>query len=148
MNAEQIRKVIGWATFYVVLPLLVYPAAFFIAAFSGMAFSWDDLLVKGDVLFLVVVLLATTLDWTVIDFLLTPRSRAGDSWFDYLCFALLLIALVFYTMVYGWVITTRLSAAPFVANSRAVMWFSGASLLVWVVGCGVQYTRLVRRGRI
>src|SRR5438876_4726374 len=101
MKPDQMRKFVGWCGFYVTLPVMVYPAALLIASVQGIPFSFEDILVKGDLLFIVVVLLATTVDWTIIDFRLTPASETRTRWLDYAIFVVLILALIFYTMMYG-----------------------------------------------
>jgi hypothetical protein len=51
MKPEQLRKFVGWCGFYVMLPLLVYPAAILVAMTNGASFTLEDILVKGDLLF-------------------------------------------------------------------------------------------------
>jgi hypothetical protein len=148
MKPEQMRKFVGWCGFYVALPLVVYPAAVVIAKITDVAYSFQDIFVKGDLLFVVVVLLATTVDWTVIDFRLTPITKSTKQWLDYVIFVVALLALLFYTLMYGWLITTRLPESQPIRNAETLAHFSGWSLLFWTLFCGSQYFHLLRQGRL
>src|SRR5437879_3507533 len=124
MKPEQLRKLVGWCGFYVALPMLVYPVAALIALMNDMVVSFEDILIKGDVLFVVVILFVTTVDWTVIDFRLTPRTQTSQQWIDYVIFVVAILALIFYTMMYGVLITTRLPEAPPIRNPGLLAGFS------------------------
>ena len=148
MKAEQLRKFVGWYGFYVTLPLLVYPAAALVGGIIGEPLSWQDILIKGDLLFVVVVLLATTLDWMVIDFRLTPKTQSTQQWVDYVWFVVCILALVFYTLMYGWLITTRLPGVRPLHNPELLAYFSAISFVGWGLFCGTRYFFLLRQGRI
>ncbi|MFN4261588.1 MAG: hypothetical protein ACK4RK_20075 [Gemmataceae bacterium] len=127
---------------------MVHPAAALVSYFMGTPLGLSDVLVKGDVLFLVVVLLATTWDWTVPAILLTPRSRAGEELLSYIAFIVLVLALLFYTLIHGGLIPTRLLGAAPIANPDGVVLLRGMSFVGGMTLGGVQYYRLRRRGRI
>jgi len=50
-----------------------------------------ELLGKGDLLFLAVVLLAVSVDWSVQNLLLTPRNQVGTQTVNYLLFLVTLV---------------------------------------------------------
>src|SRR5438552_12759466 len=104
MDPTHIRKLMSWAAFNVVLPLAVYPVALLLAVFAGLPFTFHDVFVRGDVLFLTVVLLATSLDWTATDLLFTPQNQAARHYGNYLWFIVTLLLLLGYTAIYGWLI--------------------------------------------
>jgi hypothetical protein len=148
MKPEQMRKFVGWCGFYVALPVLIYPAAALIGTVLGNPISFQEVLIKGDLLFIVVVLLATTVDWTIIDFRLTSEKEITNKWADYLIFVGLILALIFYTMVYGVLLTTRLPGGPPVAAPGFLAGFTAVSFITGTIICGAQYFNLLRQGRI
>ena len=150
MNDEQRIKLWYWVGFYVLLPLTTYPAAALLSYFMPIRFSLRMAVAKGDILFWVTMLLATTMSMTVIAFWKSPAKQMKPTemnLFDHLCFIVMTILVVFYSMVYGWIITTRLPGGPDMSNPDFVMRFTALSALATVVFCSRQYYRLLRLRR-
>jgi hypothetical protein len=115
---------------------------------TTIPFTLEDVLVKGDLLLLVVILLATTLDWTVVDFLLTPKRQADLQWANYAWFCATFLVLVFYTLVYGWLVASRLPGGPSIRDPQAVLWFTALSAAMTIWYCGYRNYQLLLRGKI
>jgi hypothetical protein len=62
MKPEQRIKLVGWLGFSIALPLLVYPWSALSSYLRGSGYSLTAALAAGDLLFLVVVTLASTLN--------------------------------------------------------------------------------------
>jgi hypothetical protein len=148
MNAEQWMKWRSWWAFYVGLPLVVYVAAGFFSVLSGKPFPVEDMIVKGDLLLLVIILLVTTLDWTVLDFILAPKTHVELQGWNQACFLVTILALFAYTMVYGWVVSSRLPGSLPIENKAIMIWFTILSLLGTICFCAAQNLSLLRAGRI
>ncbi len=138
MNAEQWMKWRSWLAFYVVLPLLVYAGAGLFAYLLGKTFPAEDMLVKGDLLLLVIVLLVTTLDWTVMALILAPRSQLRLQGWNQACFLIIILALFGYTMIYGLVVSSRLPGATPIEKQDVMIWFTMFSLVATIFFCGAQ----------
>lgn len=148
MSPEQWMKWRSWLAFYVILPLLVYAGAGLFAFLLGRPFPVEEMLVKGDLLLLVIVLLVTTLDWTMMDMLLAPRTQLGSQAWNQTVFLLTILALFVYTLVYGLVVSSRLPGAVPIARPDTMLSFTVLSLIGAVVFCGAQNLALLRSGRI
>jgi hypothetical protein len=150
MPPQQWRKLIAWCGFSVLLPLVVYLGAFLISMLRGIPGAIVPLLAKGDVLFLGVVLLTVAVNWAVEDLLLTPQTQVGQQTGNYAWLIVTLLVLILTALVYGWILTLSLPDVPpeqvpppEVLSVVCVGWLS-----LIVIGCGVQYYRLLSQGRI
>ena len=152
MDRKQWYQFLGWVAFSVILPVLVYPAAWLLAFLTDTNFSWTKALSSGELLFLVVVQLAMTVNWMIQDFRERPQKSTKQSLskdvYDYCCFIGVLLSLIIYTMIYGWVITNRIPGGIPVSRSEAMMWFCICSLIGYASCCGMIYYRILKDGRI
>ena len=148
MSPEQWMKWRSWWAFYVALPLLVYAGAGFFAYLVGQPFPVEEMLVRGDLLLLVIILLVTTLDWTVMDMLLAPRTQLSLQMWNQGLFLVTILALFVYTMIYGFAVSSRLPGAAAIAKQGVMIWFTVCSLAATIVFCAAQNLWLLRAGRI
>ena len=147
MSKPQIRKFIGWIVFYVVLPIMVYPTTGLIAYFSGTSTSFTDIVVKGDSLFLVVILIATTIDMMALDFLKSPGEQHNDELIKYIIFIFMILALPFYCMMYGWLLSMRLQPSQAIKNSDNWASFCTCSTAAFALVCGAVTFEILRTER-
>jgi hypothetical protein len=145
MPPEQQRKFFSWLGFSVGLPLIVYPTALLICLMRGVPNAFVELLAKGDQLFLAVILLAVSVDWSAQDLLLTPRTQVTAQTSAYASLIVNLLVLIFTVLVYGWVLTLGIFPPP--AEERpdqtvmAVIWTGW--LIATVLMCAFHYRRLL-----
>jgi hypothetical protein len=147
MSKPQIRKFIGWIVFYVILPIMVYPTTGLIAYFSGTNTSFTDIIVKGDSLFLVVILIATTIDIMALDFLKSPGEQHDDNLLKYITFIFMILALPFYCMMYGWLLSMRLQPSQVIKNSDTWANFCAYSTAAFALVCGAVTFEILRTER-
>src|SRR4051812_31105491 len=111
MPDEQWVKLVNWVVFTLFVPIVVYPAALLIAGLEGKKVTLKQALDMGDLLFLVITMLAGSMDITLQAYLapaknaVIPHGRGRI--LDYICFLAALLSLLVYTLVYGRIIMGR-----------------------------------------
>ena len=101
LSPKQWRQFLGWAIISVVMPLVPYTLGWIIATFFEHPISVTSMLARGDLLFVVVLLLATSVDWTLSSLVETPRSQREVQTVNYVWALVSIILLVIYSGLCG-----------------------------------------------
>lgn len=145
---KQNRRFYGWCIFSVLLPLATYLVTILSAYFFGVRFSVIALLARGDLLFLVIVHLATLLNWTALSFVDSPRTDAGRLTSHYVWFAVCLLLLILFAMLYGNILIANLSPDLKLANPESFAICSAVSVVCVSGLCGGRFYLLLREERL
>jgi hypothetical protein len=151
MSDDQWIKFVSWIGFVILVPLVVYPAALIIAGLEGKRVTLGQALELGDLLFLVVAMLAGSTDFTLQAYLAAAKGApvvvGPGKVIDYVSFLVTLLLLLVYAVVYGRIVLGRLMGTP-IPNLRGMAILSSASYIGIALLCGGRYFRLLYLGLI
>lgn len=146
---EQAIKLFTWVGFTIGVPLAVYPAAAVTARLESKPITVRQLLELGDLLFLVIVLLATICGTVLQAYMAPPAGAVLPRGFwkvvDYGCCLAALLSLIVYSLVYGRIIMYRLTGTS-VQNMQAMALLSVNSYIGAAVLCTGLYYRFLYCG--
>ncbi len=100
----------------------------------GRPISWVAMLATPDLLFLVIIWLAATIDWTVVNLLLTPKTKAKHQGWHYFWFVISTLGIVALAIQLGVVLLARMTDVTPTQNIEIRSAYN-----VFVIVCGGIY---------
>jgi hypothetical protein len=150
VNAEKWARVVIWWILVAALPLVVYVIGYVIAALDNRALTLDDLLELGDILLIVLTLLALSMSDLVFSLMVKPRpgSFTYAHLLDVACFLFALVSLIFLASVYGRVLLSKIQGGSPIPNKEGLFAIYRATYGFYVVFCGGINFRMVLTERL